>query len=152
MRNLIQLSTAIALFTLMSCSKKNANPNLSTWTFNGNTYTSTAGGYDSSGNIAGLGTDDAAGNTIGASFNFHPTKNGTYPISSDVLSSFTPARCSISLSGYNSPNYLSTGKTGDVVNVTIVNGKLHVSFSNITIEDGKDTTTVSGTIVQVTYE
>jgi hypothetical protein len=147
------LSIAIALSMFVYCSKKNADSNSTTWTFNGKTYTASTAGYDSAGLSGLLDAQDAAGNGISIGFNSHPRVNGTYILSKNGLGSGFPANnCSLSVFGNNSPNYISTGKPGDVVNVTISNGKLHATFSNITIENGTDTTTVSGTIIQVTYE
>ena len=146
-------SIAMVLLIFASCSKKNAGSDSTTWTFNGNTYNTTSSGYDSAGLSGLLDAQDAAGNGISIGFNSHPRVNGTYILTKNGLGSGFPAsNCSLSVFGNNSPNYISTGKPGDVVNVTISNGKLHATFSNITIENGADTTTVSGTIIQVTYE
>jgi hypothetical protein len=148
MRNPILLSTAITFFTLMSCSKNNSNPNASTWTLNGHTYTATVVGYDSSGNLGALVAYDAAGNSIGVSFIVRPNLNETYTVlNSNYGLGYSASTCTVSI--INSPTiYLSTGKTGDVVIERIDNGKLHLTFSNISVQDGKDTTTVSGTIIQ----
>jgi hypothetical protein len=147
------LSIAIPLSMFVSCSKKNADSNATIWTFNGKTYTATTAGYDSS-NLSGiLDAQDPEGNAITVVFNSHPTMNGTYILTKNALGSGFPAsNCSLSVIGNSSPIYISTGKPGDVVNVTISNGKLHATFSNITMENGADTTMVSGTIIQVTYE
>ncbi|HEY4934947.1 MAG TPA: hypothetical protein VII44_00125 [Puia sp.] len=46
--------------------------------------------------------------------------------------------------------YYSTGETGDKVNVTIHDGKVSASFSNITVEGfaTSETVTVSGIVIQ----
>jgi hypothetical protein len=153
MRKLLLLFTVMALFEFVSCSKKNAGSNSTTWTYNNNSYTTTTAGYDSSGLLGSLGAQDAAGNGIGVVFNAHPKENGTYILSNGYLGVGYPTNyCTLSVISNNAPIYISIGKPGDVVNVTISNGKLHASFSNISIGNGKDTTTVSGTIIQVTYE
>ena len=151
MRNRILLSTTFTLFVLMSCGKKNSNPNVSTWTINGQTYTATIVGYDSSGNLGALVASDAAGNSIGVSFSVRPSFNETYSVLSSIYGlGYSASTCTVSLNVNNSATYLATGKTGDVVIERIDNGKLHLTFSNISVQNGKDTTTVSGTIVQLT--
>ncbi len=150
----ILLSFAMALLVFVSCSKKNVNSNSTTWTFNGNTYTAITVGYDSANEYGLLDAQDpGANNAITIGFNSHPIVNGAYIVTKGVLGPGYPANnCALHVFGNNSGDYLSIGKPGDVVNVTITNGKIHASFSNITIENGSDTTTVSGTIIQVTYE
>ena len=154
MPNPTLLSIAMALLVFVSCSKKNANSNSTTWTFNGKTYSASTAVYDTADVYGLLDAQDAAGNngiTIG--FNSNPTVNGTYIVTKGVLGPGYPANnCALHVFGNSSGDYISTGKPGEVVNVTISNGKIHASFSNITIADGSDTTTVSGTVIQVTYE
>jgi hypothetical protein len=149
------LSIVVALFAFSSCSKSNSGPDATTWTFNGNTYKTTNSGYDSSTLLGALYGQDTAGNGIGITFNAHPNENGTYIITNGFLGAGYPTnKCGLSVTGNNSPIpiYISTGKPGDVVNVTISNGKLRATFSNISIENGKDTTTVSGTIIEFKYQ
>ncbi len=144
----------MALLVFVSCSKKNVNSNSTTWTFNGKEYSTTTAGYDSA-NVYGLldAQDPAGNNGITIGFNSHPIVNGTYVVTPGVLGPGYPANnCALHVFSNSSGDCLSTGKPGDVVNVTITNGKIHASFSNITIQNGSDTTTVSGTIIQVTYE
>jgi hypothetical protein len=150
----ILLSIAVALLVFVSCSKKNVNSNSSTWTFNGKTYSASTAGYDSADVYGLLDAQDPSGdNGITIGFNSLPTVNGPYIVTRGVLGPGYPANnCALHVFGNSSGNYISIGKPGDVVNVTISNGKIHASFSNITIENGSDTTTVSGTIIQVTYE
>ena len=44
--------------------------------------------------------------------------------------------------------YSSTGKTGDVVNLTISDGKLNAAFTGVTVSNGTTTTTSTGTVIQ----
>jgi hypothetical protein len=91
MRKLSILSAAITLITLISCSKKNSTPNVSTWTYNNRTYTVTIVGYDSSGNLEALVASDAAGNSIGVSFSVRPSFNETYTVLSSIYAPDTTA-------------------------------------------------------------
>jgi hypothetical protein len=148
------LSIAVALLVFVSCSKKNVNANSTTWTFNGKTYSASTADYDTADVYGLLNAQDPGGNnaiTIG--FNSNPTVNGAYVVTRGVLGPGYPANnCALHVFANSTGDYISIGKPGDVVNVTISNGKIHASFSDITIENGSDTTTVSGTIIQVTYE
>jgi hypothetical protein len=92
-------------------------------------------------------------NAITVGFNSHPIVSGACIVTKGVLGPGYPAsNCALHVFGNIAGDYISVGKPGDVVNVTITNGKIHASFSNITIGDGSDTTTVSGNIIQTTYE
>jgi hypothetical protein len=145
------LFIAIALSVFSSCSKKNAvsDPDSTVWTFNGNTYKTTSGGYDSSGPVWIINAQDTAANGINIAFNPRPTMNGTYIVRDNSIGTAFPTNNCI-LSVYNNfTNYVSIGKPGDIINVTISEGNLHATFSNITIENGTDTTTVSGTVFQL---
>jgi hypothetical protein len=145
------LSIAISLSVFSSCSKKNvsSNSNSAVWTFNGNTYKTTSAGYYSSGPVWFINGQDSAANGINIAFNPRPTINGTYIVRDNSMGSAFPADNCI-LSVYNNfTNYISTGKPGDIINVTISDGNLQATFSNITIENGTDTTTVSGTVFQL---
>jgi hypothetical protein len=152
MRKPLLLSIAIGLSVFSSCSKKNADSDSTVWTFNGNTYKTTNSGYDSAGAPGILEALDAAGNGISIEFNSHPKVNGTYTVTQGFLGPAYPANsCTLSAFNSSSTNYLSTGKQGDIVNVTVSNGKLQATFSNISIENVVDTTTVSGTIIELRY-
>jgi hypothetical protein len=154
MRNPILLFTAITFFALTSCSKKNANPDASTWTINGNTYTATKVSYDTTGGQESLIAYDGVGRFISVYFTVRPSYDATYTVLNlPYAPGYSATTCTVSyIDGPNAAYYNSTGKPGDVVNETIADGNLHLSFSNISVFDGKDSSKVSGTIIQLTNE
>ncbi len=149
---LFTLLIAFIFFIFYGCGKSNSNPNPSStvWMFNGNTYQGVTTYYDTTGNFPTLRGRDLHGNSVYLIFNSHPSNNSIYTIVEQVIDSArTGPLVTISLSDslfYS--NYISTGKAGDKVNVTIINGDLHAVFSNTTITDNTEITTVTGTVIQ----
>jgi hypothetical protein len=138
------------------CSKSNAASNTSTggvnqWTLKGTTYKGLSSRYDdTSSALAILTSADAGGNLISVIFYSHPSASGTYTVTNGGISS-AGAYCLIQEFVYannTSTIYSSTGKTGDMLNITITGGKLKVSFTNVTMSDNTTTTTSSGTVAQ----
>lgn len=151
---LLFLSAASELLTFVSCTKGNAVPISTTWAFNGMAFKTAITVYDSGGSaLSLLSAVDSLGNGIAIEFNSHPRINGTYmPTYYYFGTGFPTNNCMLSVLKIPLPTYYSTGKQGDTINLTISGGKLQATFSNITIGNGTDTTTVSGTIVQTKYE
>lgn len=149
---LFTLLPAFVFIIFYGCSKSNgnSNPTSTVWTFNGNTYQAATTYYDTTGNFPTLRGRDPHGNSVYLIFNSHPSNNSTYTVVEQVIDSpRTSPLVTISLSDslfYS--NYISTGKAGDKVNVTIVNGDLHAVFSNTTITNNTEITTVTGTVIQ----
>jgi hypothetical protein len=140
-------STIILFF---GCSKSNENPTTTVWSFNGISYTAVNTGYDTVAMQGDLIGQDANENYVSIIFNSHPTSNVIFNvISNNHAMDYTGSNCKVAVGNYNSPfGYGSTGKSGETVNLTFVNGKMHAVFNNITITNLTDTTTVSGTLIQ----
>ena len=149
------LFTLLVFFTLIiffSCSKSNTNtspPASTNWTYDGITYEGIITQYDST-SFPILNSKDTLGNLIYLVFNSAPTANSSYTVVENVSDSVkTTPYVSISISPATSNvTFISTGKVGDGVHVTIVDGKLHATFSDCTITNFTETTTVSGTLIQ----
>ncbi len=147
---IVSVFFSIAVF--YSCSKSNTNtspPVTTNWTYNGITYEGVVTLYDST-TFPILNSKDTLGNLIYLIFNSAPTANSSYTVVENVTDSAkTNPYVTISISPATSNvNYVSIGKVGDGVHVTIVNGKLHATFSDCTITNSTDTTLVSGTLIQ----
>ena len=143
----------IALFLISGCSKNNSksntNPTTSEWTYHDTTFKGLVTGYDSLSAYPILSSRDSSGDMIYLVFNTRPTQNSTFIVAQNVAdSSNVNPYVTISISTSSGLTYNSTGKTGDKLNATIVNGKLQATFSNITILSTADITTLSGTIIQ----
>jgi hypothetical protein len=154
MPKLFFLSIAIALFAFVSCSKKNAVPEISSWTLNsGLPYTSDSAEYDSSTYMLGVLTaPDGTGDSLVIYFNSHPEANETFTVTENGVGNIYPANnCTIYFYKYNRVPYISLGKPGDVVNLTISGGKLHAIFSDIVMANYTDTAIFSGTIIEAKY-
>ncbi len=153
MRKLLFIvSVFFALVIFYSCSKSNTNstpPASSNWTYDGITYEGVDTRYDSS-SFPILNSKDTLGNLIYLVFNSAPTANSSYTVVENVTDSAkTSPYVSISINPATSNvGFISTGKVGDGVHVTIVNGKMHATFSDCTITNFTETTTVSGTLIQ----
>lgn len=153
MRKLLFIvSVFFAIVVFYSCSKSNTNtspPASSNWTYDGNTYEGVVTLYDST-TFPILNSKDTLGNLIYLVFNSAPTANSSYTVVENVTDSAkTSPYVSISISPATSNvTYVSLGKVGDGVHVTIVNGKVHATFSDCTITNFTDTTLVSGTLIQ----
>ncbi len=154
MKLLLTVLTVATIMVSTSCSKnnskKNTNPTSSEWTYHDTTFKGLVTGYDSLSAYPILSSRDSLGNMIYLLFNSRPTANGTFTVVQNVEdSSNVNAYVSISISSSaSSLIYNSTGKPGDVMHVTFVNGKLQATFSNITILSTLDITTVSGTLLE----
>ncbi len=141
---------ALVVFSSCSKSKTNTSPPASTnWTYDGITYEGVVTLYDST-SFPILNSKDTLGNLIYLVFNSPPTANSSYTVVENVTDSAkTSPYVSISINPATSNvSYISTGKVGDAVDVTIVDGKLHATFSECTITNFTETTTVSGTLIQ----
>ena len=152
------------LFTVslisISCKKSSTSSSataMSQWTFNGTTYKVSNTSYESGSNELFANDDGGAvggGNFIRVFFwsATKPTGNVSLTVVDYGTATPNPANCSIQVGniyGSNPTQYLSTGKAGDKVNLTVFsNGKLSASFSNITVSDGATVKTVSGTIIE----
>ena len=160
--SLILLVVFISIF-LWSCKKSN-NPTSSTatsqWIFDGKTYTVTGANYDFGSNELVANDDPGAvggGNFIKIFFwsAAKPSGSTNLTVVDYATSTPNPATCSVQVGNtydVTRPTaYLSTGKAGDKVVLTISSsGKLTTTFSNLTVTDHLSTTpkTVSGTIVE----
>ena len=129
----------------------------SQWTFNGVTYKVTNASYESTTNEL-LANDDpgavGSGNFVRVFFwsAAKPTGSVALTVVDYATSTPDPSTCSIQVGnvyGTNPAQYLSTGKAGDKVTLTVSStGKLTASFSGITVSDGTTLKTVSGTLIE----
>ena len=151
---MVLVAGATALFG--GCHKSNAAPGAATggssqWSLKGTTYNGLSVRYDdTSTGLAVLVSADAKGNEISIIFYSHPAASGTYTVTNGGITSAGPY-CLIQEFVYannTSTIYSSTGKTGDMLNLTISGGKVKVSFTNVTMMANTTTTTSSGTIAQ----
>ena len=144
----------IALFLLNSCSKNNSKsnaiPTTSEWTYHDTTFQGLATGYDSLSAHPILSSRDSLGNMIYLIFNARPGTNSTFTVVQNVADSanINPYVTIVISSSISNLSYNSTGKAGDKLTATIINGKLQATFSDITILSTADIITVSGTIIQ----
>jgi hypothetical protein len=148
--------TTLIFFGCKKDSNSTGSGTKSTWTFNGVTYNVTNGSFESSSNEL-MASDDASaaggGNFIRVFFwsATKPTTNATLTVVDYATATTNPTTCSIQVGniyGANPLQYLSRGTAGDKVTLTVSGGKLTAAFSNITVKDGTNTKTVSGTIVE----
>ncbi|MCW3105980.1 MAG: hypothetical protein JWQ09_486 [Segetibacter sp.] len=159
-KNLLFLLLIASLISF-SCKKSSDSPSAgptSQWTFDGKTYKVTDASYDYG--YSTLEASDDAGVAGGGNFVKVTFGSVTKPTASATLTvveagtSSNPTNCEIQVGNiYDASRplaYLSTGKSGDKVNLTVSSdGKLTVSFSNITVFDhGSTTKTVTGTIIE----
>jgi hypothetical protein len=151
MRNLSLI--ALIVFTsavFYGCGKSSSGSTGTTvtssqWTLNGTTYKGIISGYDTASSLGILNSTDASGNSITIIFYSHPETNGTYTVSDAANSN----DCTIDVQTISpSVIYTSTGKTGDIVNLTISGGKLNAAFTGVTVANGGTTTTTTGTVIQ----
>jgi hypothetical protein len=153
----LTLLIAFVFTTFYGCSKNNnknnSNPTSTQWTYNDTTYFGVSTFYDTTGKFLILESKDAQGNKILLEFNSRPTENSIYKAVENVYDSFsTNPYVSIYISSANlDTSYVSSGKQGDIVNTTIIDGKLHAVFSNIIISNFIDYETASGTVIQTEY-
>jgi hypothetical protein len=155
----LTLLIAFVLTMFYGCSKNNnknnSSPTSTQWTYNDTTYFGVSTFYDTTGKPLTLESEDDKGNKILLQFNSRPTENSTYKAVENVYDSVsTNPYVSIYIYKNSAPSdttYESSGKPGDVVNTTIIDGKLHAVFSNITISAFSNYETASGTVIQTEY-
>ncbi len=147
----------LVAFLLFSCKKNSTSSGGgggSQWTVQGTTYTGTytsiASGTFGGSNIvvtSDLGSGDMSGDFISIIFPQTPTANATYTVTNGTeLSSNV---CSLTLHVQSGDLNFFPSAAG-TVNVTIVNGKVKATFSNIPVQSstGGVTASVSGTLTQ----
>lgn len=98
----------------------------------------------------GSATDDAK-SLVAVKFAAKPTANGTYTVKAngDALGA---TECFVTIINAPSTIFLSSGKSGDVVNVTVSGGKVTATFSNVemlyTSGSTPTTTTASAKLIE----
>lgn len=128
----------LALFatSFVSCGKddeeKPAELGSNSWVINGLTYkTGTLTPPAFSGNNFTATSTDNGGGVVGITFSAKPTTSKTYTV---VLGTATPGadECRITVLNTNDPKtFLSTGRAGDVVSVTVTGGKVAATATNV---------------------
>lgn len=145
---------AWAVIAFCACSKSNSGSTTpsgsTTWTLNGVNYTAAVTAYnDTSTGLGILLATDVKGDFISIIFFSHPAANGQYVVTSDGTGQANGCQIQVAVySGGVSQIYTSTGKTGDMVTVTIKNGKLTAACTGVTVAYNNTNATVSGTVVQ----
>jgi hypothetical protein len=149
MRNkYLLLTIIIAVNLFFGCSKSKENITPSTWIYNDTTYTAVTIRLDSLVGISTLGGTDARGNYVNIIFNSFPTTNAIYTVTNNTLGpGNSSSNCFITVgnSGW-AYGYTSTGKSGETVTLTFNGNKMQASFNNVTIANGSDTTSVTGSV------
>ncbi len=154
MKKRLLFSLLFVTLAFLNCKKSGGSTPTtasSQWAFNGATFKDANTIYSSNSNE--LFASDNNGNFVRVFFS-----TVTKPISSgnltvlDYAATFTNnSQCSMQVGNVNGPQPqpLSTGKSGDAVILTVSSsGKLTASFTNISVQDGSTTKTVSGTLVE----
>jgi len=134
-------------FAFFACGKSKTStpsgPTSSQWTINGTTYKGLTTNYNYS--FSDLTSSDTSGNFVVIGFFSNPSANGSFTVING--SNLTSGTCRVII---QTPAglYSSTGKTGDMVNVTLTGGLITTSFSGNTMELNSTQTTASGTVIQ----
>jgi len=150
----------IFAISLASCKKSSTGISTSQWSLNGKTYTGTTTLLVKEDTVAYIlestSTLDSITNFIEIGFKSNPVNNKKFAVAAAYGSSSLDSVHCIIVAGYAIPpstNGLigeSFGNPGDSVSITIVNGKVHATFSNI-ITMGQSSSlfgALSGTIIQ----
>jgi hypothetical protein len=150
----LPLPILVVLVFILSygCSKNNNNtsPTSSEWSYNDTTFKGYITGYDSISLIPQITSLDSLGNKIYVMFTVRPKVNSQYAVVADVFDSLNKGNyATISISrAHTNYDYSAIGKAGDMVTATIVDDKVHVTFSNISLYSFTGQTTISGTLIQ----
>lgn len=156
MKKSLFLLLAIAFFTT-GCKKDDdstPDPGISEWAFDGKNYKFKGAFWQPSSGGSYLfvsdGTALGGGNFVNITFGANLTKppGGTLTVIAGGAAS-NPSTCRISVGNTDGDSFVSTGKAGDQVTLTVSpERKLTASFSNITVAKigSSSTKTVSGTI------
>ncbi|HSZ34448.1 MAG TPA: hypothetical protein VK772_14125 [Puia sp.] len=143
----------VIIFTLtFSCSKSNnssGGPTSSEWIYNDTTYKGYTTAYDSAG-FPVIISEDSLGNKIYVYFTTPPNVNTQYVVVNNWLDSLNRGNYATILIDLPNKNYgyKSTGKAGDIITTTFLDNKLHVTFSNSSINSIVGNATISGTLIQ----
>jgi hypothetical protein len=148
-KRMLLVCLGLLLLIFFSCSKSNnSSPAFTHWTFKGVTYKDASTGFLSQ-ILVGI---DTSGKSIFLYFLARPTKGGDFNVSG--LDPKDSMECGILVSNTSDSSsgdrYYSTGQQGDIIHVTIVNGKVNASFSNITVEGfgNSEIESVSGALIE----
>jgi hypothetical protein len=145
----LSLAVLIALITICSCKKSNNSTTpaatSSQWSSNNVTYKGDTTFFidDGSGYVLASEINDTAGTYANIFFSTKPAKSGSFT----VVKSFgaqSASQCIVSF-GTDLNQYFSAG--GGTVNITIANGKITGTFSNIVCSNGTVSKTVSATLI-----
>jgi hypothetical protein len=148
MKKILSLTIATTIILIFGCSKSNENITPSTWTYNDTTYMAVTIRLDSLTGMSTLGGTDAKGNYVNIIFSSFPTTNAIFNVTNNTLGpGNSSSNCFITVgnSGWVY-GYTSTGKSGETVILTFNSGKMQASFNNITIANGSDTTSITGSV------
>jgi hypothetical protein len=134
----------------------NPTPTENTWTVGGTTYTAnTAIGSIWNEENKALGSVSTNGSVAAVVFKSKPNAARNYVVKDGLTdpSELGDNECALSIIVPAAPNlYVSTGKAGNSVAVTIVGGKVRASFTNIEVQyvEGTDikTTTAAGILLE----
>lgn len=150
------LMLAMFATSFISCDKdedEDQNVSDNSWVINGLTYkTATLSPPTFSGNNLAATSTDNGGGAVGITFSTKPTANKVYTV---VLGTATPTadECKITVLNTNDPKtFLSTGRSGDKVNVTVSGGKVTATITNVEmlylVGSTENKTTISGKLIE----
>jgi hypothetical protein len=158
MKNLsIFLAATAIIIGASSCKKTSSNGSISQWNYNGTNYQSSSTVFATEGSVSIIEANDVKDtvtNFVLVEFGSKPVNNEKFSVIDAMSGTLDSASCGIVTGSVDStqvPNLLgqSAGSTIDSVTVTIVNGKYHVSFANVTMQEYSEIFTgVSGTLIQ----
>jgi hypothetical protein len=158
MKNLsITLALIAIVISASSCKKTSSSDGNSQWNYNGANYQASTTAFATEGGtsiIEANDVKDTVTNFVLVEFGSTPVNNEKFSVINAMSGSLDSATCGIVTGSVDStqvPVLLgqSVGSTLDSVTVTIVNGKYHVTFSNVTMQEYNEIfTTVSGKIIQ----
>jgi hypothetical protein len=153
--------SVILIISASSCKKASTPKSIasteSQWSFNGETDTANSTVYATEGSISFLEANDVISdsltNFVLLEFGSIPVNNEKFPV---LEATTTPdsAQCVLEtgfLDATHTPTIVgqSAGSELDTVTVTIINGKIHASLSNITMQEYTSIFTgITGTLIQ----
>ena len=148
MKKILSLTISAAVILILGCSKSKENITPTTWTYNDTTYTAVTIRLDGLTGMSILSGTDVRENYVNIIFSSLPTTNAILNVTNNTLGpGNSSSNCFITVgnSGWLY-GYTSTGKSGETVTLTFSGNKMQASFNNITIANGSDTTSVTGSI------
>lgn len=139
----------LVLVVFVACKKDdttNSTDPKSTWTIEGTTYTSTTPATFNSSDVLSA-VDNNLNGDIEITLPERPTVTTSYPVSENDSSAGGGAGlCIVNITTPSVSNYKGTGS--EMLKVSVVNGKLTATFSNMQMKKDGNTSIGSGEIIE----